>query len=292
MQPVILSGMFRSGTTLLWRFLSADPVFTRNLVEPLHRTLPQEIERWPHYQDYRRSPGLLDLWSEDFCWKHLVLLSQDRYPELKAYLDKVLTDGTLAKFTRLNLRLSWVMARYPGVPLVNIVRDPRAVCVSMLKHSQVSLDSLTVDWRAYNAQMYFQILSHYPAWSQFLSTLKDARPFVKVLAVWKIVVERALASLDERRGGRALTVHYEDMVRSPAEVLGQIYGLWQSTPPEAVLAEARTGKREMTERKWQAPVSDAWMEEWRKVLPTDTWRDAIAQAGLEPVMQRLGYPLD
>src|SRR6056297_2667452 len=116
--PVIINGMFRSGTSLLWRVLKADRRFLRSFYEPLHSE--PFTNRPPHIANPYFNEKLTDKWSEKFATEKIHLKKDDSYPELKDYLNNIIKENSLIKFTRLNLRLDWLLANFPDVFVINI----------------------------------------------------------------------------------------------------------------------------------------------------------------------------
>lgn len=168
MRPVIINGMFRSGTTLLWRILAADISFSKRLTEPLHPDLPTNIGKYGPYREYARFPEALRVWSPDFHSKLIRLKAGDDYPALKEYLSHLIVNGALIKFCRMNLRLAWFLENFRDVYVINMVRDARAVCYSYLKGNQKPIDLPGLDWSNWYGSEYFRLYSQLNEWGRYL----------------------------------------------------------------------------------------------------------------------------
>lgn len=284
---VIVTGMFRSGTTHLWRLLSADPAFEVSYCEPLHPRLDQEMLTWEHYRSYQARADLIKrYWMPDFSSNKLFLKPEDLYPELKMYLEKLLTPKSLAKFVRLNLRLGWFATSFPDVFIVFIVRDPRGVCFSMLHHpDQEAIIRHDLPWEDWHARQYFDLYSQIPLYHQYLSSLKDEPPYVKIMALWSINIEKSLCDL-QACARHWIVVRYEDLCNQPERELRKIYTAMESELPTEVLCSVNATVG--TERPWQRPTNSTRVD-LHKQVPDRIWRNGVRKAKIEATMKKLGY---
>ena len=292
----------------MWRILSADPCVKVYLPEPLHPQLPTEIEQQKHYHVYRDYPGALQAWSPSFHRDKIRLAPADQYPELEQYLSHFVHDGALIKFVRMTLRTGWLLDMFPDAFLINVVRDPRAVCYSYLKYLrriapqgliQKIRNKLAAKGRAtapsfdstpYWAAEYFDLFRHVPRWRDYMDSLSHEPAYTKVLALWRVNVEQSLDDLNCFGGDRSTTILYEQLVTEPTKTLTAIYEMMGSYVPLEVLREGRgeTVHDIGGKKKWQRNISKRWLDEWRQV-DSSVWREGLAQAELEPLMERLGY---
>src|SRR6056297_1045439 len=133
---LVISGMFRSGTTLIWRYLSADPNYKTYFCEPLHSNLIYEIKNHKHYSYFKEYPEAINNYSDNFWIKNYRLFNNEKDNHLYKYLIELMFPGSLIKFTRMNLRLNWLLTNFPETKIINVVRDPRAVAYSYLKQAR------------------------------------------------------------------------------------------------------------------------------------------------------------
>lgn len=287
MERAIISGMFRSGTTHLWKLLSADLAFEVSYCEPLHPRLDQEMLTWDHYKNYQQQTDLIrKYWSPDYSSHRLLLGSDDSYPQMADYLRRLLAPHSLAKFVRLTLRLGWFARIFPDAFVINIVRDPRAVCFSML-HRPDPKEIICHDlpWEDWHARQYFEIYSQMPPFRDYLLSLQDEPPYVKILALWRINVERSLLDLRDHVS-KGIVVRHEDVCLKPEKELRKIYEkMGIPLPPEVLNAVRSTAG---SERPWQQPTTTVWMDLYKQV-DSGIWRKGIRRADIGATMDRLGY---
>ncbi|MBD3407678.1 MAG: hypothetical protein GF411_16290 [Candidatus Lokiarchaeota archaeon] len=133
--PVVINGMYRSGTSIFWRILSSDPVYKYRFYEPLHEELPVLSEQHAAMKSIREIPEIMEYWSHKFNYEKIKMGREEKFPLLKQYLEKILVNNSITKFTRIGLRCSWIRDRFPEVFFINLIRDPRAVCHSYLRRA-------------------------------------------------------------------------------------------------------------------------------------------------------------
>lgn len=279
--------MFRSGTTHLWRLLSADPGFDVSYCEPLHPRLDREMLTSEHYKSYQeRSDLIRNCWTPDFSSNRVMLEPGDSCPALAMYLQHLLVPRSLAKFVRMTLRIGWFAHIFKDTFIINIVRDPRAVCFSILHHPDSDeIARHDLPWEDWHAREYFELYSQMPPFRDYLLSLKDEPPYIKVLGLWRINVERSLFDLkDYVEDG--IVVRYEDLCVSPEEVLKMVYHKMGRPLPIEVLNAAHTPHG--SERRWQQATTSAWMDLYKQV-DSGIWHKAIQRAKTGSIMEQLGY---
>lgn len=143
---LLLQGVFRSGTTALFRTLRRDEQL-RCFYEPLHPSLLEHAcEASASDPDHPKSPlyaeyvPLLDPLRAQFGpdlpeWPHR-LGNNDEAPALAAYM-RMLGEGggALLQFNRAFWMVPWLARLFPEAPFVQLVRDPRSVVWSQLTTS-------------------------------------------------------------------------------------------------------------------------------------------------------------
>lgn len=153
---LILQGVFRSGTSLLFRILRQDPD-QRSYYEPLHPNLLNHVResdtrRPKHeksflYREYKRIPNPLeDYFEVDLASKHSHLNSHTKASTLSSYLQVLVASAhrVVLQFNRAFWMSQWLHATFPDSYFVHLVRDPRSVVWSQLTTS--SGDRVRMDW--------------------------------------------------------------------------------------------------------------------------------------------------
>jgi len=161
---IIVQGVFRSGTTLLFRTLRRAPRL-RCYYEPLHPDLLNHVdEAHSHAPSHRKS----SLYSEyaalnghlrrrfdpRLCGERSVVVNGgDGCPQLRSYLNLLAaseTDGAdgggrvVLQFNRAFWMARWLRSQFPDTCFLHVVRDPRSVVWSQLTTS--SCRRVRMDW--------------------------------------------------------------------------------------------------------------------------------------------------
>jgi hypothetical protein len=151
---LLLQGVFRSGTTALFRALRRDRRL-RCLYEPLHPDLLNHARearaprpghsKSPLYAEYAPLLDRLEPHLDTPSWP-LWLGGDDEAPALRAYLhDLTGADGEpLLQFNRAFWMGPWLAQAFPEAAFVHLVRDPRSVVWSQLTTG--SGERVRMDW--------------------------------------------------------------------------------------------------------------------------------------------------
>jgi hypothetical protein len=146
--PLVITGRFRSGSTLLWQVFDRSPRHVA-YYEPCHDNLLAQIL---HGRPLASHLGVGTYWSAylplldtvralhrpAFGYERLLLEADDEHPALEAWLDALVRAAAprraVLKFNRFDLRLPWLRARFPDATVLHIVRSPREAWASMVRH--------------------------------------------------------------------------------------------------------------------------------------------------------------
>lgn len=301
MSSLLVNGMMRSGTTHALRVFAADPYFERVFNQPLHEELPQLCQgdnAWERlYHTYTQHPDILEAWKPTFASTKTFLSSGDEYPGLEVYLKKLIKGKSLLKFVCMNLRLGWLHEIVDDCHIMNIVRNPRAVCYSAL-HYPASLNSPKSP--VYMARYYDYCVQEEPEGDdlEVLKATQDSSVAVKILALWVINVRNALRSIEEQWGSRCVTVRHEDVCTQKAEALQPVYSMLG----REISAEVRQtfekvssdfgqnlDKKSTRRDQWMQPTSTKLMNTYN-AISADEWNKALdAVPGIRPLMEQFNY---
>jgi hypothetical protein len=293
---LLLLGLRRSGTTILYDALDEDPGL-RCFYEPLREDSEsvgggsgaRDIDVFAETRELReqfraeRHPGLqIELFN---C-------GGPRAPELE--LDPGLPDhvaGLLTelldqapdvaiKETRLHHKLGAIAEIDPEAAIVHLLRDPRAVTASMLLGRRRRTDIYP------DAEAFFTARTGRGLWSSrrisenlaarsgSLDLPVDIPDFLRPLLVWKAAFETTDGDGRRLFSDRFMQVRLEDLRADPQGALGRIYGLLGRSAPEAVTA-------------WAA---DNISHDAEIHLGDDPrWCRAAHLLGMEDVLRRAGY---
>lgn len=141
---LFVQGVFRSGTTTLFRTLRQDP-HRRCFYEPLHPNLLDHVNeastgtpshsKSPLYAEFVPLSEQLEAhYNSSLATRHAVLDRNDTAPELKAYLQLLAHSSprVLLQLNRAFWMTPWLRRQFPESAFVHLVRDPRSVVWSQL----------------------------------------------------------------------------------------------------------------------------------------------------------------
>ena len=296
---VLIQGMRRSGTTIVFDLLSEDPRFTAfyeplaasrpsvgggsglrdyDLLEPVREARAAFLAGRPEIAD----PALLNHGAPR-DWR--VEFEEDVPEYVEAYLRFLLDrpGDVLVKFTRMYCKLGVLARLDPEAPLVHIVRDPRRVAASYL----FGRDGVRRD-RYPGPDAFFGSVTTRSAWasrdfSDHLLTLPAYAHLMpltdmeRILLLWRFTFERTRADGLRCFGDRYLRVRHEDLSTAPEATVDSIYAHAGIVAPPAVRALAAAAVR--------APGPVFAAEDRR-------WGVAVGRLGLGPAMEQAGYRME
>jgi hypothetical protein len=298
---LFVQGVRRSGTTILYDALRADPEL-RCFYEPLREDAEtvgggsgaREDDAFDETRELRerfRLERFPELPADWFNW------GGPRAPELELDADlpehcaeflRVLLAGSgsvAIKETRLHHKLAAVAAIDPEAVLVHLVRDPRAVSASMLLGRRRRLDLYP------DADAFFTVRTGRKLWSSraISDTLRgrlrslglpaDLPDFLHPLLVWKAAFETTHGDGRRLYGDRYVLVRLEDLRGDPAAELGRIYrALGRALPPSVSEWAAENLRRDGEilhgdDPRWARAARLLRMEE---VLAASGYHDVLA----------------
>jgi hypothetical protein len=272
-RPIFVLGAPRSGTTVLFDVLNQAPGVasldreTGVVWDTFHRV---EDADWASHE-----VGPEDLTPAERRYLYWAI---DRLALRKRYLDKL---------PRNTLRVLYLQSLFPDASFVFLRRDGRAVVSSLMtgwrsgpRFGRGMVPPIPLRIEGYEGSTWKFLLP--PGWEGYA----QGHRLAEVCAFqWVSANESVLAAKEHVAPDRWVEVSYEEMTQEPratAERMLDALGL--SPAPEAV-RYAEELDRHVTKKAVTPPKRDKWREEngeeIERILPQ-----------IEPMMRRLGYPLD
>lgn len=244
---VLLAGTGRGGTTWLAQVINHDRRY-RLMFEPV---MPDHV---PLFAPLSRRP-YLPRHSQDDAWADAldrVFSGRLRNAWVDAYNTTLLPLGRLIKDIRLNLALPWLAERYPGMPIVWLLRHPCAVAHSKLKLGWDTHLDLFLD----HPQLMADHLG--PARSLLQST---DDPWGRHLIMWCV---ETLVPLRGLCRGEVLPVCYEDLCDKPWKTVDRMFAYLERPYKKRAMRHALAA-RSATSHRGSAVVTGAdpvagWMQ--------------------------------
>ncbi len=294
---ILIQGMRRSGTTILYDALLEDPglhcfyePFRENTETPGGGSDARETDPFAETKALREAyaaanfPGLA---IEEFNWGGPRDGSLEIGPELPDHCTGFLADllgrvgerEVMVKFTRIYDKLERVAPLAPGAVLVHVVRDPRGVAASMMmgrgrKRAEQYTDPTaffaeTERRKLWSSREISKALLELPENSQ-LGKLSNVE---RILLVWRHTFERTFADGRRLFGDRYLLLRNEELRADPAAAIGRVYEAAGRPLPD-VVAEWARGKVKAPELQF-AEGDPRWTEIFAKL----GMRQALIDAG-------------
>jgi hypothetical protein len=308
---LLLCGLRRSGTTILYDALGEDPAL-RCWYEPLREEAEtvgggsgaREADLGAEMREARerfRAERYPDLQIELFNWGGPRAPELELEAELPAHVRDWLADllssesDVAIKETRLHHKLGALAEIDPSAVVVHLVRDPRAVTASMLLGRRRRLD-LYPDADAFftartgrrlwsSRRMSEELLADRPA----PDLGSDVPDFLRPLLVWQAAIARMSADGPPLFGERYALVRLEDLRADPGRELARIYALIGRPLPGAVTAWAIENIRR------EGEVSYGDDPRWARAARLLGMEAELKEAGYEAILEleaAPGEPLD
>jgi hypothetical protein len=269
---VIITGRFRSGSTLLWNLFRHMTGFTsyyephneRRWFDPPARgdrvdaTHKKVSDYWAEYE------GLSELgryYHEEWTHRHLFMDADSWDADLLAYTRILLTRAKgrpVLQCNRIDFRLGWHRRHFPLAKIVHLFRHPRDQwCSALMDTKRFPSDARVEEFEKVDG---FYLLSwcrdlklHFP----FLDD-RTTHPYQLFYFLWKL-------SYLYGRHFAHYSVAMEELIGNPDEQLRELFAALDIDPAEQDLAQLKglIVKPEMG--KWKGYASDEWFRRHEEI---------------------------
>ncbi len=260
----IVTGRFRSGTTLLWNIFRHcegctayyEPFNERRWFDANRRGARVDATHLGVEDYWREYEGLQSLDADfDEQWTHRRLLMGERAwnPRMKRYVDALIQHASgraVLKFNRLDFRLPWVRANYPSAKIVHICRHPREQWRSTFLRTTPHPPSAGMAGFASCDEFYVlswarDLRYHFP----FLDERECEHPYQMFYYLWK------LSYLFGTKYSH-VSLRLEDLVANPRRELERMFAAIDLAPRDmdalcGLCAQPRAGR-------WREYATDEW----------------------------------
>jgi len=236
---VIMTGRFRSGSTLLWNLFRQAGGFTA-YYEPLNerrwfdptargdRTDSTHRNVSDYWREYNGLETLSRFYREDWIRRDLLMDELAWDPDLRSYVD-TLIDRAIGRpalqFNRIDFRLPWFRRHYPNATYIHIYRHPRDQWWSTLM-GDVKLFTKNagfVDFPPFDRfylGMWAQDLKYY---FPFLEEGQNSHPYQIFYYIWKLSYLFGVKYCD-------YSIQFESLVADPDAEIANLFRVVGAKP--------------------------------------------------------------
>ncbi len=229
--PIIITGRFRSGSTLLWNLFRNvegctayyEPLNERRWFDPGQRGDRVDGTHRGVSDYWREYDGLVQLgqfYHEDWIRRDLWLSEHAWDWNLKRYIDALIAhapDRAVLQFNRVDFRLPWLRRHYPHAAFLHIYRHPRDQWCSTLMGDlkRVPLDLKMADFEPFDRFYLRTWVTDLKYQFPFLDERSSEHPYRQFYYLWKLSYLFGRTYCDH-------SIQFERLVESPDEELEAI----------------------------------------------------------------------
>jgi hypothetical protein len=264
---VIITGRFRSGSTLLWNLFRQaggfsayyEPLNERRWFDPRVRgetTDPTHRNVSDYWLEYDGLEVLGESYREDWIRRHLLMDEHSWDPEMKRYVDTLIDRAAgrpVLQFNRIDFRLPWFRHHYPEATFLHIVRHPRDQWCSTLQGDtkRFPRDATMAHFAPYDhfyLRMWAEDLRyHFP----FLEEQRNRHPYQIFYYIWKLSYLFGVTYCDH-------SVLFESLLDDPYVELGKLFQAVGTVPVDlqalkGLIVEPARGR-------WRGYADDSWFQ--------------------------------
>ena len=265
---VIITGRFRSGSTLLWNLFRHAGEFTA-YYEPFNerrwfdartrgeQTDPSHINASEYWREYVCLEVLGDYYREDWIQRRLLMDEYAWDSGMKRYVDLLINRAVgrpALQFNRIDFRLPWFKRHYPNATYIHIFRHPREQWCSTLMGdvSRFTKDATLADFprfdRFYLRMWADDLKYHFP----FLDVKRNRHPYELFYYIWR---------LSYLFGARYChhSIQFESLVRDPQGEISRLFRLLEVEHFNSHAFEKLVVRPEVV--RWRTYADQAWFQE-------------------------------
>lgn len=227
---IIVTGRFRSGSTLWWN-LFRQATGTTSYYEPFNERRWFDADARGNRIDsthrgvddyWREYDGLDELgryYDESWIGRRIYMSAEAYHPAMLAYVETLIARAhgrAVLQFNRIDFRLPWFRAWFPNAPIVHIYRHPRDQWCSTLAGAAFGPERRLDEFQPFDAfylRLWAEDLKHY---FPFLTLDPGAHPYELFFEIWRLSLIFGQAYAD-------VSVAFEALLDDPAGVITRVF---------------------------------------------------------------------
>ena len=236
---VIITGRFRSGSTLLWNLFRQaggftayyEPLNERRWFDPSVRGNRTDVTHrnvCDYWREYEGLESLGQFYREDWIRRDLLMDENSWDPELRSYVDTLIDQAVgrpALQFNRIDFRLPWFRRQYPNATYIHIYRHPRDQWCSTLM-GDVKLFTKNAGFadfppfdRFYLGMWAQDLKYHFP----FLEEGRNSHPYQIFYYIWKLSYLFGVKYCD-------YSIQFESLVTDPDAEIANLFRVVGAEP--------------------------------------------------------------
>jgi Sulfotransferase family len=265
---VIITGRFRSGSTLLWNLFRQaggftayyEPLNERRWFDPRTRgrqTDATHINISEYWREYDGLEILGEYYREDWIRRCLLMDVHAWDPEMKRYVDTLIERAEsrpVLQFNRIDFRLPWFQRHYPNATYIHIFRHPREQWCSTLMGdvNRFTNDASFADFprfdRFYLRMWADDLKYHFP----FLDERRNRHPYQLFYYIWKLSYIFGVRYCHH-------SIQLERLINDPHEEISRLFRLLGVEYVDPQIFQALVVRPKPT--RWRNYADEAWFQE-------------------------------
>jgi Sulfotransferase family len=271
---IIITGRFRSGSTLLWNLFRNiegvtayyEPFNERRWFDPRvrgNRVDPTHINADAYWREYEGLEALGEYYNDEWMEKQLYMDASFWAPKMKRYVELMIEKAPgrpILQFNRIDLRLPWFRQNFPNALILHLCRHPRDQWCSTLMDAQCFPKDGKVEQFAAHDKFYLlswarDLKYHFP----FLDETSVSHPYQLFYYIWKIsyLFGRAFAHQ---------SIAFEDILKDPGEQLKRLLKVCRIEKYD--IDKLKSLIEKPTLGKWKSYADETWFRDHESVCET------------------------
>jgi Sulfotransferase family len=288
---IIITGRFRSGSTLLWNLFRNiegvtayyEPFNERRWFDPRtrgDRVDPTHINAAEYWREYDRLEFLSEYYCEEWIERHLYMDGSFWAPKMKRYVELMIEKAPgrpVLQFNRIDLRLPWFRQNFPNAMILHLYRHPRDQWCSTLMDPNCFSKYGTMEQFAPHDEFYLRMWArdlkyHFP----FLDEASLSHPYQLFYYIWKLSYMFGRAFADH-------SIAFEDILKNRDEQLRHLLKICRVE--EYKIDKLKSLIESPTVGKWKSYADEAWFRRQESMCET-TMADFFAAVSSKQKIDR------
>jgi hypothetical protein len=265
---VIITGRFRSGSTLLWNLFRQaggftayyEPLNERRWFDPRTRrgqTDATHINSSEYWREYDGLEVLGKYYREDWIRRRLLMDEHAWDLEMSRYVDTLIERAAgrpVLQFNRIDFRLPWFRRHYPNATYIHIFRHPREQWCSTLMGdvNRFTKDASLADFprfdRFYLRMWADDLKYHFP----FLDERRVRHPYQLFYYIWKLSYIFGVKYCH-------LSIQFERLVDDPQGEISRLFRLLGVEYVDSQVLQSLVVRPNMA--RWRTYADEVWFQE-------------------------------